>query len=701
MSGYADALALIAETIAGAVRPQPPVPVSQWLASNLVLVDGPNAGELWSPDGAPYLAEIADLLSDDHPCNLVTIRKSQQTGASILALGWCLYVAAREPANMLYAVPGLDALRDLNGQKLGPLIDAWHNHLARQRPRRGPVIQPQTSRSGVGSTTFEKKFVGGYMALANANAAMDLSSKTVKKGVKDEMSKWQDIPGFGDPETLFFGRFTAFRRTRDYKILEISTPEEDSGDELGEGPNHCRIDRSFRRSDQRYWHLACPECGCEQTWTHKPTISTRDLASGDAAVGKGGVFLVDLDHPHKSVLVCAGCGHLISEPERVAMVRAGRWIPTATEPDRHHGYHLDAYISLMMSLEAMGEDWRNMQRAGTEKAEKDYSNLVLGLPYRYRGDAPDHMRLMERREDYPRGKVPAGALMITAFCDVQHSGIFFEVVAWAPDRASWTIDVGFLTGDTTDHRRGAWASLAEVYERTYETRWGQRMQADAFGVDAGDASGGRANQVYAWCAARINAYAMKGQDGWATPAISSQAKPVDIDLDGRVQKNGAQLWRTGTWPLKREFYDNLRKGMMGDNGVVDYPPGFCHFGLWLDEVYFKQITSEYLQDTIVRGKVTGRKWAKRGENHYLDCRIGNMALAEHLGLTAMSEDDWRTLARARQAPDDMLTPDLFAPEPIKARAAAPPPQSPEPPPPPPDDPGDGGWIAPRSNWFDR
>jgi Phage terminase large subunit gpA, ATPase domain len=68
----------------------------------------PSAGELWTVAGAPYLLEIADCLSDDDPCNLVTVRKSQQSGASILALAWCLCIADREPANVLYGVPGID-----------------------------------------------------------------------------------------------------------------------------------------------------------------------------------------------------------------------------------------------------------------------------------------------------------------------------------------------------------------------------------------------------------------------------------------------------------------------------------------------------------------------------------------------------------------------------------------------------------------
>ena len=169
------------------LTPTRPVPLSQWLSENLVLVDGDSAGRLWSKHGAPYLAEIADCLGAEDQCNLVTVRKSVQTGASILALGWVLYVADREPAHILYAVPGLGPLRDLNSGKLQPLIDAWQRRTGRI------VIEPQTSCQAQGSTTYEKVFRGGRLWLGNANAVMDLSSKTAMKGVKDELSKWEEV----------------------------------------------------------------------------------------------------------------------------------------------------------------------------------------------------------------------------------------------------------------------------------------------------------------------------------------------------------------------------------------------------------------------------------------------------------------------------------------------------------------------------
>ncbi|MCA0404872.1 MAG: phage terminase large subunit family protein [Proteobacteria bacterium] len=671
MAEHPDALDLVCSFLSRRVRPARPVPLSRWLAENLELVDGPAAGELWSAEGAPYLVEIADCLGDNHPCNLVTVRKSQQTGASILALGWVLYVAEREPANLLYGVPGLDALRDLNSGKLQPLIDAWQKRNGRT------VIQPQTSRSGTGSTTYEKVFPGGRVWLANANTVMDLSSKTAKKGVKDELSKWQDIPGFGDPETLYFGRFTAFRRTKNYKILEISTPEIDSGADPEEAEGHCRIDRSFRKSDQRFFHIACPECG--GLFYHRPEQ-----------------FRPDFEQPSRSYYECDHCGHAVSESERVLALRStGRWIATAEGPDRHPGFHIDAFISLMMSYEAIAEDARKSQK--TEKARKDYHNLVLGLPYQYRGDAPDHVRLMERREEWlKRGHIPPRGLILVASADIQMRGIWVEIRAFASNGESFVIDAFYLDGETDSPRAPVFDSLRkEVLDREFPDAFGRKRKVDALGVD----SGYRSHIVYAWVRAAQRLHpdtgrdvilALDGRDGWSHPAIGVP-KLVDIDLDGARVKQGAKIWPVGTWPLKSQFYSNLRKDGIR-SGAQEDPPGYCHFPLWLDENYFRQITAEHLEDVIVRGKIAGRKWAKTGENHFLDCVVYNYALADHLGLWTMTEDDWAFLAKRRGAPE-AAPPDLFT------HAGSVPAQETPSIPEPPDEPS--GWLKAPSNWLRR
>lgn len=628
MNAFAGSFRFVGGQLSAAIRPHPPLPFRTWLTQNIVLVDGAKKGELWSGADAPYLLEIADCLSQEHPCNWVTVRKCQQSGVSILALAWSLYISEIVPDNILYAVPGIDALQDINGQKLQPLIDAWSAKTGKK------VIFPTVSRSGVGSTTYEKRFPGGYLSLANANSVMDLSMKTCRFGVKDEVSKWNETPNGDDPEALFFGRFTAFRRQKTFKIFELSTPENDSGDELGEGAGHCRIDRSFRRSDQRYWNIRCVEC------THQFVQCADGLE-------------IDKLHPHKSEYVCPNCGHLISEMERVAAVRAGEFIATQQGPDRHPGFHIDAFMSLMMSYEAIAEDKLAADAKG-EPGIKNYTNLVLALPYAMKGNAPDYQRLMERREKYPQGVIPEEGLIFVCGSDVQHDGIFAEAVAFAEDRQTWTIDAQFFAGSTDDINAGAWVLLDQYYLTQFTDAHGQKRRIEALAVDAGD--GARTTQVYEWCRQRPNTYAIKGQKGRGVPAISLPQKRSITKKGKRKRFGSAMSWPVGTWSLKAEFYGNLHKFGLAA-GLANDPPGYCHFGDWLGEDYFLQITAEYFDQKMVKGRLN-EEWKKaRKDNHFLDCRIYAMAMAEHLGLSRLTPDGW---AKLRKSLRPSTQPDLLS-----------------------------------------
>lgn len=650
LPAHPNAVRIVHGRLARGIRPTRRMRFRDWLRQNIVLVDGPKAGQLWDPAGAPYLLEIADCLEDDHPCNLVSVRKSQQSGASILAIAWCLFVADREPANVLYAMPNIDALRDLNSQKLQPMIAHWQEHTRRQ------VILPQTSRNAQGSTTFEKKFAGGYIALANANSVLDLSSKTARKGVKDEVSKWQAIEGAQDPEDLFFGRFTAFRRTKDWKILEISTPEVDSGvdfDEhgeiLGDGPGHCRIDRSFQRSDRRFWHCLCP--ACSQPFVH--------------AIER---LQVDERHPHRSKYR-HDCGHELSEAERVGAVRAGHWRATMPDQGRHPGFHIDAFISLMMSYEAIAED---QIKARSEIEKKGFANLVLGVPYKFKGDAPDWKKLLDRVDrDLKRGHVPARGLLLVAFADVQMRGIWLSIRAFAPNRESWCVDALYIEGDTSDHNGPVFQQLRrETIDRRFPDAFGGERTVDALGID----SGYRANVVYAFVRASQRQHPMSGKDlvlatkglkGWSRPPLG-QPSLVDIDLGGQKVPQGAKVWGIGTWPLKVTLYADVRQAMPEPPALPVPPDGYWHFGTWNDEVYFKQLTAERLEDVKFHGRTTGRRWVKAGDNHFHDCEVGNIALADYLGLSSTTPEQWAQLAVARGLPPALTEVTLFTP-----RAAAP------------------------------
>src|SRR5262249_43934308 len=110
------------------------------------------------------------------------------------------------------------------------------------------------------------------------------------------------------------------------------------------------------------------------------------------------------------------------------------------------------------------------------------------------------------------------------------------------------------------------------------------------------------------------------------------------------------------------------------------PPGYCHFSERLHDLgYFKQLVAEYLKEKESHGRVL-RYWAAAGDNHYHDCRIYNMALAEHYGLSRLTDEDWMRIAEVRNVPADRMQADLFdalgAVKPPEPKAAARKPESP-------------------------
>jgi phage terminase large subunit GpA-like protein len=635
---FRRALPIVAGALAAILAPPEPLVPSHWMRDNLIVPDGPRAGSKWDPDLTPYVGPIVDALGPDAPHNIAIVRKSVQTGISVAGIGLLAAYIALAPARMAIALPTLDKLQEFNSEKLQPTIE--------QTPALNKKIRRQTSRLATGSTSVRKKFPGGSLLLLNANSAKDLKSSTLKIGVGDEVDEWaDDLDEQGDPWDQYKGRFTAFHATGDWRLLGLSTPTL---------VNASKIDALFKAGDQRFWHVKCPQCGEEIALEF-------------------GHLRYEPRPPHRAEYVAQCCGYPIPQFMKARLVRAGRFVPRNPE-GAYPSFHVDALISQLTTWDHLVEAF--LAAGSDEKKLKAFYNLWLGLPYELRGDAPDHELLARRVErELKRGQVPARGLVLTAFADVQQRGVWLEVVAHASNRETWSVDALYISGDTSDPNGDVFRQLRrETIDREFPDAFGRMRRLDAFAID----SGFRAHVVYAFVRNAQRAHpdtgkdlilATKGLTGWSRPAIG-QPTLVDIDLAGKKVKQGAKVWGLGTWPLKVTTYSDLKLELPADVLQAD---GYCHFGAWNDEVYFRQLTAEQLEETKFRGHTTGRKWVKRGENHFLDCRVGNLALAEYLGLSSTTPEQWAALAAARGLPAELTSVDLFTPRgiaPTLAPAAA-------------------------------
>lgn len=624
------AFRVVALALALGLAPDPAVSPAAWATENLVVADGPLAGHRWSMDQTPYAREILDCLSVHHPATRVSVRKSSQVGLTQAGIAWLGSIIDNTPARALVVFPTIPAVQEFNREKFAPTIES--------SPRLAAKVSEAKSRSARASTALSKRFPGGSITLTGANSASDLRSKTAKFLFCDEVDEWPlDLDKQGDPMKMADARQIAFHATADYKKLECSTPRIKGA---------SRIDDAFEAGDQRYWQVPCPECGEYQRLIFKN-------------------LKFEKAWPFEASYQCAHCGSLIAHGRKNAMIDAGRWVAEKPEPGRHPSFHIDALTSKFTTWDILAEEF---QAAKDDPVKlKAFVNLWLGEAWEERGEAPEWQRLFARRDDYRPRHVPVGGVILTGAADVQADGIFYEIVAWGARRESWSVDIGWLDGDTADPASPVWAKLDEVYSRRYPDAYGNSWPVDKFAVD----SGHNANTVYQWTRKRARAMAIKGADGWHHAAISSAPTKVDVTLAGKKKKRrGAELWHIGTWPLKAELYANLRKDGRRDGAELD-PPGFCHFTEALhDERFFKQLTAEHLADHERKGRIV-KEWVASGPNHYHDCRIYNMALAIHLGLGVMTDREWAVwvAVRTRPAPQADLIAAIDAAPPVAEPSA--------------------------------
>jgi phage terminase large subunit GpA-like protein len=114
------------------------------------------------------------------------------------------------------------------------------------------------------------------------------------------------------------------------------------------------------------------------------------------------------------------------------------------------------------------------KESGSAAAIKTFKNTELGETWVEEGEAPDWQRLVERREDYPIGTVPAGGLLLVGGADVQKDRIEASIWAFGRGKESWLVEHRVLMGDTA--RDAVWKQLGELIARPGPTHRARRFR---------------------------------------------------------------------------------------------------------------------------------------------------------------------------------------------------------------------------------
>lgn len=593
----------LSAVIARAIAPRKPLTVSQWADAERVLSSKGSAEPgRWRTHRNPPLREPMDALSARSPVQDVVLMWPIQIGKTEVAVNLLGYTMDHHPGPVMVCLPG-EASRDKwVAQKLSPALD--------ETPAMQRALTSVASRDSANTRTF-KDFNGGQLYIEHAGSPQRLKSTTVRTLIVDELDEFAANLGDDDPVALLEGRTSAFPAT--YKRLYISTPGI---------RGVSRIEALWTRSDQRRYHVPCPECGHEQPLEWSGLQWTPDAA--------------------QVWYCCRECGAVIREHHKTAMLAAGHWVPA--RESRTRGYTLNALYYPI----GLGPRWADLVRMwidaqGDPRRLKTFVNDRLAEPWEDPAmRAVKHNVIADRAELYRLRSAPAPVLAVTAGVDTQDNRLAVHIVGWGRGMAAWTLDYIELPGDPADDT--VWVALTDLLNKPIEHAHGGVLRVEAGAIDMG---GHRTEAVKAYCARRLvrRLIPIFGAVANNAPVIS-KPRLQDINWRGRMDRRSVAAYQVGTVAIKHHLYALLSTD-------ADKAPDAraLHFSDELPPDYFAGLVSERYNP--VKNRFEKMRGAARNEP--LDTWVYAYVAAHHpeLRLHRRSKADWDAAeARLRPAATD-------------------------------------------------
>jgi phage terminase large subunit GpA-like protein len=633
MGFLAPAEAVIARAMAAAMRPPAPPDITRWCEENVTFDDRSPMPGPFRIENFPFLREVHQVLSPEHPCREVTVRGSAQWGKTVSIIqpvlgAWHEY----GPLDSLVVHPTMSAATEWVRNKWQPM--------RRQAPSLRAVFGD--GRGENNDATFNQETVrrDGSLKVASAGSPADLTGTSRRLVIMDDLSKYE-AGAMGDPEALAVSRASGFEEA---KILRVSTP-------MVEGS--CRISLAYSRSDQRLFHVPCPHCGnmAPLTWENfRRNLSPERLQAAH--------------------FTCDACGCVIDHASKMAMLRGGRWVAGHPGGD-HPGFHLWRAYAPQRDWASIAVEYAQVQGwtrlaigAATEASlaaeveattEQTFYNDVLGLPFAQASAGPDWTALRDRVERaavedvLDCGIVPARGVLLTAGVDCQDDRTEVHVCAFGPNFQRWTVDYRVIPHPITEE--AAWTALDALLKATWRTERGQKLPLDMLAIDMG------AYSDAVWTFAKRHPWSrvilVKGSSSQTGPIMVPQK--LERRADGQAKRAQKRAFMLNVSQMKADLYGWLKK-------TDPIERGFCHFARGLGDEFFRQITAEVRVLKRSRSGVMTTVWdlaEPTRRNEALDTALYAEAAARRKGWLAMTEAQWIALAVERgQAPVEAQA-DLF------------------------------------------
>ena len=540
----------------------PTLKISEWADKyrRLSPESSAEAGQ-WRTDRAEYQRGILDAFNNPN-IERIVVMTSSQVGKTEILLNAIGYYIDQNPSPMLCVQPTLAMGQAFSKDRLAAMI--------RDSDKLKDSVKDARSRDS-GNTTMHKAFAGGHISIVGSNSASGLASRPIRILLMDEVDRYETSAGSeGSPISLAIARTKTFWNR---KIFMCSTPTV---------KGISAIEDAFEESDQRYYHVPCPECN------HKQVLKWKNVVWDD-------------EKPETANYACDGCGSVISESKKQWMIKNGEWI--ATKPtNKVAGFHISELYSVWSTWADMAKNFLEAKK--NPETLKTFINTSLGESWEEQGDAVEYETLLERRLNYDFTNIPEEVLVLTAGCDVQKDRIELQLVGWGKDYLAYVCDYKIFWGDPNS--QNVWSDLDAYLKKRFKTDTDRIIPISCTTIDSG---GHHTNMVYQFTKPR------QGRRVFAIKGLSTAGKPI-ANRPTFVGKNKAVLYGVGTDSAKEAIFARL---------ATDPDQTTLHFCSDLDEEYFKQLTAEKRITKFVRGRKTLAWKQIRPRNEALDTLVYNFA----------------------------------------------------------------------------
>lgn len=557
------------------LRPPPALRPSQWAEASISIPAGNAIPGPIRFDNAPYQREPLDMTSNP-ACTRVTLMFGAQLGKTQLALCAQAFRIEHNPASQIMLQPSQGDLHTWLETKFNPLIEAnatLHRLIATPR-----------ARDGVNNQRM-KSYPGGFIMFSWSGSPKTMRGRSAPFIVCDETDGY-DRTHEGHPVSLLWQRAATFGDQR--LLMEISTPTIKGA---------SWIEDAYMQGDQRRYHVACPHCDHHQPLEWGQVRWSKDDAGENL--------------PETAGYVCAECGVVWNDGERVAAIRNAERVGAgwkAVRPFRGHAsYHLSELYSCFRRLQDIVQSFLDKRAANDMQT---FVNVSLAETWEEQGDQVDAASLMQRVEHF-RAPAPAGVGVLTAGIDMQEDRLEVEIVGWGLGEESWSIDYRVLWGSPMSV--DVWRDLDDLLGETFLHQSGAQMRISAAALDTGG-TGGMTQAAYEYARSRRGRrlFAVKGVGGWGRPVVTSPSRK----RSGRGARP-VDLFTVGVDESKVIVQRRLQ--------ILEPGPGYCHFPHDRDPEYFAQLGAETLRTKMIRGFAV-REWHQtRARNEAFDCRVYALA----------------------------------------------------------------------------